>query len=256
MNWMRSISRWLLWTGVVLIGTTGTASAQNAILYEVTETMKLRGRNPEHRSRAATAALAGTIAKGTTLCPAELADALGVPACGVVAIASDNLSLATGKGPVKGSFSVVIQGDNKVDGAELVIARGSLRGRIDLSPAIGSAIPLGTLTASWRAVGEPGGPLGGVTVNGKVAGVFRLPFVFGLPEGCLDDGNPSDCAYVSKPSYLFGDYPNVYPVDLKAGGEYSLGVPTVRLDLNFETTGYWDRDDDNDRHRDRDGDRD
>jgi hypothetical protein len=140
-----------------------------------------------------------------------------------------------------------------VDGAELVIARGSLHGRIDLSPAIGAAIPLGTLKAHWRAHGEPAGPLSGVTVNGLVSGVFRLPFVFGLPEGCLDDGNPSDCAYVSKPSYLFGEYPNVYPVDVKAG-EYSLGVPTVRLDLNFETTGYWDRDDDNDGHRD--GDRD
>jgi len=246
MSWRRSVSRWLLWTGVVLIGTTGVASAQNATLYEVTETMKLRGRGPEYRTRTATAALSGTIQAGTTLCPAELAAALGVDKCGVVALASDSLSLANGKGPVWGRFAVVIQGDNKVDGHELVIASGTINGSIDLSAALLEGMPMGTLAGTWRAKGEQTGPLKGVKVSGLVSGLFRLPFVFGLPHGCLDDNDPTDCWYVSKPSYLFGDLPNVYPKDVQPN-ELSLGVPTVRLDLNFVTTAErsaGERDDD------------
>ena len=240
MSWMRSVSRWLLWTGVVLIGTAGAASAQNATLYEVTETMKLRGRGPENRTRSATAALSGTIQSGTTLCPAELAAYLGIPKCSVVAIASDHVNLQSGKGPVKGSFAVVIQGDNKVDGDELVIARGTLRGRIDLLAAIHLGLPLGGLEGKWWAEGERGGPLDGLKVYGRVSGVFRLPFMYGVPVYLFDDVATPPC----EPAY--------WPVCPVKGNERSLDVPTVRLDLNFVTTGYGD--DDRDRRHDRDRD--
>jgi hypothetical protein len=236
MNWKRSLSRCLIGASVVLVGTAGVAGAQNATLYEVTETMKLRGRGPEYRTRTATAALAGTIEAGTALCPAELAGAFALDKCGVVAIAWDNLSLADGKGPVKGSFSVVIQGDNKVDGYEWAIARGTIRGQIDLSAALIDGMPLGTLRGEWAAEGARGGPLEGRRLRGVVSGVFRLPFVYGVPESCLATGQPINCAVVSPPSYLLGEYPNVYPVAVQAH-EQSLGVPTVRLDLNFVTTG-------------------
>jgi hypothetical protein len=246
MSWRRSLSRCLLGTGVVLLGTAGAAGAQNATLYEVTETMKVRGRGAENKVRAATATLAGSIAAGTSLCPTELTMALGLERCGVVAQASDSLSLATGKGPVRGSFAVIIPGDNPVDGHEYVIARGSLHGVIDLASALLEGMPMGGLKGTWSARGEAGGPLHGLTVRGHVSGLFRLPFVYGLPQGCLDDSDPTDCWYVSKASYLFGDLPHVYPKDVQPN-EHSLGVPTVRLDLTFETTARGrdrDRDDD------------
>lgn len=236
MNRTRSFTRSLISAAVLLLGTAGVAAAQNATLYEVTETMKLRGRGPEYRTRTATAALAGTIEAGTALCPAELAAALGLDKCGVVAIAWDNLSLADGKGPVKGSFSVVVQGDNKVDGYEWAIARGSLHGQIDLSAALIDGMPLGTLRGEWVAEGARGGPLAGRRLRGLVSGVFRLPFIYGVPDGCLDTGEPIGCLMVSPPSYLVGEYPNVYPEAVQPN-EQSLGVPTVRLDLNFVATG-------------------
>ena len=236
MNRARSFARCLATAGAILLGTAGAAAAQNATLYEVTETMKLRGRGPEYRTRTATAALAGTIEAGTALCPAELAAALALDKCGVVAIAWDNLSLADVKGPVKGSFSVVVQGDNTVDGYEWAIARGSIHGQIDLSAALVEGMPLGSLRGEWVAEGARGGPLQGRRLRGLVSGVFRLPFIYGVPEGCLDTGQPVDCLMVSPPSYLFGEYPNVYPQTVQAN-EHSLGVPTVRLDLNFIATG-------------------
>ncbi|HEU5303799.1 MAG TPA: hypothetical protein VFU40_04065, partial [Gemmatimonadales bacterium] len=107
-------------------------------------------------------------------------------------------------------------------------------------------MPMGDLKGTWSARGEAGGPLAGLKVRGRVSGLFRLPFIYGMPQGCLDDNDPTDCWYVSQPAYLFGDLPNVYPQDVQPN-ERSLGVPTVRLDLNFETTarGYArDRDDD------------
>jgi hypothetical protein len=261
MSWKRLLSRCLLGTGVVLLGTAGAVGAQNATLYEVTETMKVRGRGPENKVRAATATLAGTIGIGTELCPLDLAPYLGIEGkCGVVATASDSLNMATGTGPVRGRFFVVIHGDNKMDGSEWVIARGDIHGRIDLSAALLNGVPLGTLKGFWSAEGERGGPLNGLKLKGRVSGNFRLPFPFGVPEGCLADGDPSDCWYAG-PSYLFGalvedapnfcrekgfgDLPNC-PQGVQAH-EHSLGVPTVRLDLNFETTARgFGRDRDND----------
>jgi hypothetical protein len=64
--------------------------------------------------------------------------------------------------------------------------------------------------------------------SSSVEGVFRLPFIYTSPETCLEDGDPSDCAFVSNPAYLV----NGAPVDLGAA-EYSLGVPTVKLELTF-----------------------
>jgi hypothetical protein len=115
-----------------------------------------------------------------------------------------------------------------VDGSELVIASGQIWGSIDLSPALSNVAPLGTLTGQWRAEGEASGPLAGLRVEGTVTGVFRLPFVYGMPQGCLDDGDPSDCVYVSKPSY----WTNYGPAEL-GYHEHSLAVPAVKLELTF-----------------------
>ncbi|HEV8642599.1 MAG TPA: hypothetical protein VGV13_16025 [Methylomirabilota bacterium] len=207
----------------------GLAAAQNAVLYEATETMKLKqGRTVV--SRTATAALMGWVSAGTSLCPNWLAAALNVPACGVTALANDNISLATGQGPVGGKFTVIVQGDNPVDGPELVIAEGSLRGTIDLSAAVLGGVPLGTISGRWSARGTRGGPLDGLRRGGTFSGTFRLPFVM-----------PSDPT--KTPLYL-GDKG---PVAI-ALHEYSLGVPTVRLELTFvdapPAEGDDERDDD------------
>jgi hypothetical protein len=214
----------MLYGAVALLGVPAVAAAQNAVLYEVTEAMKITGRQLSQRG--ATASLMGYIEAGNALCPAAIAGPLA--RCSVVASANDSVNLGTGQGPVTGKFTVVVQGDNPVDAPELVIATGLFWGRVDLSPALLNQQPLGKLNGWWWAKGEYGGPLAGLGLYGTLEGVFRLPFVFGLPKGCLDDGDPTDCWYVSKPSYWMDQG----PVDL-APNEYSLGAPTVRLDLKF-----------------------
>src|SRR5262245_22425846 len=125
----------LLLSGVVGFTTASIAAAQNAVLYEVTEAMKLKPGDGA-QARVATAALMGRVNSGASLCPDWLSRALNVPSCAISVIAQDNIYLATGQGPVKGRFAVVIQDKNTIDGPELVIAEGSLRGSIDLSPAV------------------------------------------------------------------------------------------------------------------------
>jgi hypothetical protein len=192
------------------------AAGQNAVLYEVTEQMKVKRRDTV---RVATAALMGSLGEDTSLCPDWLVTALQVPRCSIAATATDRIDLSTGQGPVSARFFVLIPGDNPVDGSELVIAEGSLHGTIDLSPAVvgidGVLVPLGALTAVWSARGSRGGPLDGLRTEGTVTGTFRLPFVApGLGVAYLID--PSTGAAVAV-----------------RNDELSLGVPTVRLELNF-----------------------
>jgi hypothetical protein len=206
----------------------GLASAQNAWLYEVTEVMKLKSQR-ETLYRSATAALMGQVAPGTSICPGWLVQYLGQTQCAIIAIADDNINLATGRGPVNGRFQVVIQGDNLVDQPELVILEGSLHGRIDLSPAVlgpdgqplsGDEIPLGSITGRWKARGARGGPLEGVAVEGKFSGTFRLPFVL-----------PAAWDPTQTPVYLLD--PSTYQVSPVQAWQYSLGSPTVMLEITF-----------------------
>ncbi len=240
---MRTVSRWLLWISVALLASPGLAAAQNAVLYEVTETMKITGGGSGRRD--ASAALMGTVNAGTSLCPAALAKYLGVEKCSIVADGVSSIDLSTGKGPLGGKFAVVVQDNNSVDAAEFAIAKGKIKGRIDLSPAVLYNHPLGTLQGTWTAKGEQHGPLAGLRIQGTVWGVFRLPFVLGIPDGCLSDGNPDDCWHVTDPLYWFG--PGPADVASVRYGELSLGVPTVRLELTFtETSREKDRGDGDD----------
>jgi hypothetical protein len=194
-----------------VLATASIAAGQNAVLHEVTEQMKLKRRDTV---RAATAVLMGSIRPGPSICPAALAEALPEGRCAIAATASDKIDLATGMGPVHGTFSILIPGDNpEVDGPELVVAEGSLHGHIDLSPAVRHSIPLGTIKAKWSARGSRGGPLDGLRADGTLTGIFRLPFLVPGLEGA---------------AYLVEGVPVPVGID-----EFSLGVPTVRLELDF-----------------------
>ena len=228
MNWKRTARwSWLILPFLLLAVWPSVAAAQegirsdaNAVLYEVTENLKLKPLQSGHR--VATAALMGWVKAGASICPDWLAAYLGITRCSITAMASDNINLTTGAGPVSGTFSIVIQGDNPVDGPELEILRGTLHGTIDLSPAVLGGVPLGTITGQWSAKGVKSGPLGGVQVRGTFEGTFRLPFAHSEPALYL--GNP-------------------HPVPV-ADNERSLGVPTVRLELNFVETHHKDDHDD------------
>jgi hypothetical protein len=196
---------------VAVMSTALPARAQDAVLYELTENMKLRAGD---RRRAATAALSGRAAAGSPICPKEFADALGVDECVVTATASDNIDIATGIGDVNGKFTVVIQGDNPIDAAEFVVLDGSLSGTIDLSPTLQS-IPLGSVTGTWSGSGVAGGPLDGLTVGGTFTGTFRLPF-----------GTPMRALYLLDPTTG-----KTRPVE---DNELALGVPTVRLEMTLQ----------------------
>jgi hypothetical protein len=191
------------------------AVAADAQLYELTENMRLV--NGTVTARKATSQLMGWANVGTPLCPETLVQALAaaalVPAdttqCWVNATGRDSISLETGQGPFRGSYTVVIQGDNMVDGAEFVVSKGAFKGKMDFSPAILMGVPYGTVVGALI----PDGALVGVPFTGT----FRLPFV--MPAG---DGYT--------PALYLTDEGGVVPV---AENEYSLGAPTVRFDITF-----------------------
>ena len=178
-----------------------TALAADATLYELTENMKLVGKDSPRRR--ATSELMGTANAGTPLCPMPV----GAPPCTINATGSDNISLVTGLGKFGGTFTVVVQGDNLVDSPEFVIAKGKFSGKMDFSPAVLVNVPLGTVVGKMVLAG------GGGTV--PFTGTFRLPFVFGD----------------SPPLYLID--PATFTVVPVEANEYSLGYPTVRFEITF-----------------------
>ena len=183
-----------------------TALAADATLYELTENMKLVGKDSPRRR--ATSELMGTANAGTPLCPMPV----GAPPCTINATGSDNISLVTGLGKFGGTFTVVVQGDNLVDSPEFVIAKGKFSGKMDFSPAVLGGIPYGSVVGTL----DPNG--GGHRDQVRFKGTFFLPFVF--PD------DPSATAY-----YL--DFTNGFGVVPVADNERALGYPTVKFEINF-----------------------
>lgn len=180
----------------------------------------------ERRGRQATATLVGMVAAGDTICPKKL---IKGQFCDLVILASDDIRLATGRGPVKGDFWVVKQleeGDSgSADGPEGIILEGKLfDGTVDLGPAFGG-VPIGFLVGRWEAKGKNGGPLDGYKASGEVRGTFLLPFV--APPLFPDPH------YMVNPAL----FPNPACCELVLPAEYSLGVSTVRLELSL-TRGH------------------
>jgi hypothetical protein len=201
-SWIRGTGLALL-SAVVAVFTPGYVAAQlpaappsGAALYELTENLSLKALKGGQRK--ATSQLLGVARSGTPLCPTTLgAD------CTINATGSDNISLATGLGTFGGTFTVVVQGDNPVDGPEAVVARGHFSGKMDFSPAILNGVPLGTVTGEVGLNGNPTVPF---------TGTFRLPF-----------GSVSSAFYLDSAGQMQPVLPE----------ERALGYPTVKFEISF-----------------------
>ena len=109
MDWTRKAGLPLLFLLAAVAGPT-PASAADATLYELVESMSI----VQHDGRAyrqAWAAIDGTARPGTLLCPFQVT-------CTLVGWGWSNVETITGKGTFSGSFTVVVDGDNAVDGPE------------------------------------------------------------------------------------------------------------------------------------------
>jgi hypothetical protein len=222
-----------------LVATVGTAGAQDATLYELTESMKLTRGKVVHRT--ATSALLGLAKVGTPLCP----PGYGPGPCWVSAVGSNDIDSRTGLGTFDGNFTVVVQGDNPVDGPEFVVMSGRFRGRMDFAPALVHNHPYGTVDGHFV-----------VARSGKkipFSGVFRLPLLgsFAVPVG-VDPASgtpftrtlrqifcplsPSSNPNLGGPDIAYldttGGMPNGRCLDVLPT-ELGLGWPTVRFDITF-----------------------
>src|SRR5204863_2165485 len=105
--------------------------------------------------RIATASLVGFANPNTPLCPpgAVQTDPAAAGRCVVNAMGSDNVNTQTGLGPVNGDIMVVVEPDQPplADPPELVVLKGSFRGKIDLSPAVLFGVPLGKMDGTLTA---------------------------------------------------------------------------------------------------------
>jgi hypothetical protein len=227
----------------------------DAKLYEVTENMSLDSLS-KPTLRSATASLQGTAKLGSALCPTDLVRLLagldlvtrGNKPCTVTAIGSDKVDTTTGSGTVDGTFAVVVNLDNTTDAAEFVVMTGTFNGSmqvvIDTSvnpprqlPLInlndGTFTPHDVLGVPIPAVGmiclEPTKKVKKFCLDPKdfapasFTGVFRLPFM-------VDRFGWRQRAQLNREAFYLGDDGQLIKVQ---PDERSLGVPTVRVEIDF-----------------------
>jgi hypothetical protein len=206
--------------------------APGVVLYEVTEDMYLLDANgtPGNPAdptfvpafRTAVAQLSGFARLGTPICPWDVLALLPkAKHCTVNASGADQISLLDGRGTLKGTFAVVVQGDNLVDAPEFVIMTGQFGGDADLSPAFSGVAPLGSIT---NGAGQIDTLTGAPGPTFAFDGTFRLPFSI---EKTGKHGKPRRW----NPAYYLGD--DLKPIRVKHD-ELSLGLPTVRIEINFK----------------------
>jgi hypothetical protein len=216
-------------------------AAAAVTLYELTENMSIL-LDDRQTFRAATSAMTGWAVVGTPLCPETVVAAYGpgASACVVNATGSNRIDTRTGKGDFDGTLTVVVPGDNAVDGPELVVMTGSFRGKMDFAPALVNGVPYGSVTGSMKLS----------TGKDRISftGVFRLPFAgnYAGPETggatlrqifcpATSAGNPYaavydgwDLAYISTSNGA----PNGSCLDI-GPKEMSLGSSLVRFEITF-----------------------
>lgn len=230
MNALRAALSGVLFVATLTLVGPIPARAADAVLYEVTEAVRL-GKGGSFKSSKAT--LAGVAASGTVLCPTWLTTELQIEGCTITVNALGRADDATGYGPVSGTFDVLMQDVNSVDMPEIVIMRGTVTGTLDLSPAFVDKKPRGMITGEFQGSGVAGTAMAGQRARGRFDGVFRIPF--------RNNG---------KPSYLLDDESTVAVTP----GEFILGSAMVRLELTFrdESLAGMNRHSD-ERHRGKNG---
>ena len=209
MSGMRILGFLVAVVGAVL-GISAPASAVDAILYEVTEAVKVTGKGGAFKS--STATLTGDVAAGTPLCPTWLTQQYNLSACTIVVRATGRADDTTGVGPAGGDFDIVIQDWNNADAPEVVVMKGTMQGTLDLSPAFQKQQPLGSISGKFTANGIAQTVMAASRASGTFTGTFRLPF-----------------RQAGKASYLMDDG-TVVPAQPQ---EFSLGQAMVRLEVTF-----------------------
>ena len=197
----------------------------DAVLYEVTEDMYLKDSAGKFVTsavlggrRVAVARLSGWAKLGTPLCPAWVQYiAPGTTQCTVNASGADDLSLASGKGTLAGTYTVTVQDTNKVDGAEFVVTSGTFKGDADLSLAF-TGTPLGFIT---NGVG---------TVDGASGTAFTFRATFRLPF-TMDWTGKHGKVKRNHGAYYLGNDGQPFRVKYN---EKSLGIATVRIEILFD----------------------
>jgi len=198
----------------------------DSVLYEVTENMYfydalgkiippmlLLAGQAQPAYRVADATLQGWAKLGNPLCPSTLLlTNHKAKTCTVTAAGQDNISLATGRGTVTGTYAVVLNVDNPADEAEFVVQTGTFSGDMDLSMR-----PLGTISGTFTP--------SGTDLKIPFSGTFRLPFSVEKTTGRRGEPRSGTQAY-----YLANDGKSMVPVKDR---EELFGKAMVRLEINF-----------------------
>jgi len=225
-TWLAALAALVALASPAVAGAGSKDVKADAVLYEVTENMyfydALGGIIPplllitgqaQPAFRVADATLLGTANLGNPLCPSELlVTNPKAKTCTVTAAGQDNVSLATGRGSVEGTYAVVLNVDNHADEAEYVVQTGSFSGEIDLSTR-----PLGTITGTFRPTGTD--------LQIPFSGTFRLPFSLEPGSGKHVGPKAGANAY-----YLADDGKTRIKVK---NHEHLFGKAMVRLEINF-----------------------
>jgi hypothetical protein len=213
------------------------AAPRDALLYEVTEDMYLKDaagqfvRSPvADGRRMAVARLSGWAKLGSPLCPAWVQYVVpGIKQCTVNASGADDLSLATGKGTLAGTYTVTVQDNNQTDAAEFVVMSGTFKGDADLSLAF-AGTPLGFIAN------------GVLTVDGATGTAFTFRATFRLPFA-MDWTGKRGQVKRNRGAYYLGNDGQPFPVRYD---EKSLGIATVRIEILFDGQSAVDSSDDAD----------
>ncbi len=223
---------------LLILSTAGYAADRDEVtgatgvtLYEISERVTFdQAEGVIHRN--ATAPLQGFAALGTPLCPAELL--ISVPrivSCTVIAAGTDSVSTVSGRGPVSGTFDVVINapGNSSVHVPDLPVISGTFSGAVDLSLAVLHHIPLGSIAGTFT-ITQTADPATGLMaalpqpVVLPFKGTFRMPFRLGA-HGRFERSERNQGAF-----YLADDFRTLVPV---GAFERSTGFPDVRLEVRF-----------------------
>lgn len=187
-------------------------------LWEIQEFVRFKPADEpgEVTRRLADAALVGVAVGG--ICPpgtATITTPIG-SGCAVGLRATSRVDLTTGTGPISGTVNILADVPaTLVPDPVLVAATGSLKGTLDLGPALtflatggAAGIPTGDVTGTWR--------IKELKLRGTLAGLFQIP----VPSGACDLG----FAYVN-PTGALG-LPTVQCLGLS---DFSLGVPAIKF---------------------------